>query len=132
MKFICLRYMDEKKWNAMSKSEQDAMLEECFAYDDMLLSSGHRTGNGEALQNARTAKTLRWKGGRVLVTDGPYAETKEQLGGVAGFKFRDMDHAIEVWLKHPCLRIGDSLEIRPADEQFNALVEARQYRVERD
>jgi hypothetical protein len=60
MKFICLGCMDEKKWNAMSKSGQDAMLEECFAYDDMLLSSGHWMSNGEAPQSARTAKTLQW------------------------------------------------------------------------
>ena len=62
----------------------------------------------------------------MLVTDGPYAETKEQLGGVATLRFRDLDHAIQAWSNHPCLRVGDSLEIRPADEQFDALVAARQ------
>ena len=67
----------------------------------------------------------------MLVTDGPYAETKEQLGGVAINKFTDIDRAIEAWLKHPCLRAGDVFEIRPADEEFNARVAARDAVVER-
>ena len=59
------------------------------------------------------------------VIGGPYAETKEQLGGVAINKFTDIDRALEAWLKHPCLRVGDVLEIRPADEEFNARIAAR-------
>ena len=81
MKYICLGYFDEKKWEAMSESEEHAFLDECFAYDCVLRESGHLVG-GEALQSARNATTLRWKNGMVSITDGPYAETKEQLGGI--------------------------------------------------
>ena len=84
----------------------------CFAYDDVLRKNGHFIG-GEGLQGARTAMTLRSRGGKVLVTDGPYAETKEQLGGILMLEARDMDHAIELMSKHPGVR-GGPFEIRPA------------------
>jgi hypothetical protein len=66
----------------------------------------------------------------VIVTDGPYAETKEQIGGVAIVEFTDMEQAVEAWSKHPCLRMGDALELRPVDEAFKARWEARQRRAE--
>ena len=125
MKFSCLGYADERLWDAMSESEREAIIEEFFAYDDTLRRGGHWTGVGEALQSSRAAKTLKSKGGKVIVTDGPYAETKEQIGGIAINKFTDIDRALEAWLKHPCLRVGDVLEIRPADEEFNARIAAR-------
>lgn len=120
MRFICFGYMDEKKWDAMSAGERDAMMEECLAYDDMLLKDGHWVGSGAALQSTRTAKTLRWKNGKVVVTDGPFAETKEQLGGFGALEARDMDHAVELMSKHPSVRLGGPFEIRPADEEANA------------
>jgi hypothetical protein len=115
LRFLCLGYMDEKKWDAMSKSEQDAMMQECFAYDDVLRKNGQFVG-GEALQSVRTAKTLRWKGGKVLVTDGPFAETREQLGGLLVLEATDMNHAIELMSKHPGIRLGGPFEIRPVEE----------------
>jgi hypothetical protein len=115
LKFLCLGYMDEKKWDGMSKSEQDAMMQECFAYDDILRRNGHFAG-GEALQSVRTAKTLRWKVGKVVVTDGPFAERKEQLGGLLLLEAKDMDHAIELMSKHPGVRLGGPFEIRPVEE----------------
>jgi hypothetical protein len=130
MKFICLGYTEEKKWDAMSKNERDAMIEECFAYDDVLRKHGHWVSGGGALQSVRTAKTLRWKDGRVMVTDGPYAETKEQLGGFGVLEARDMNRAIELMSKHPGVRFGP-FEIRPADEEIDALIAARQNRFER-
>ena len=108
MKYICLGYIEEKKWETMSESERDALVDECFAYDDMLRKNGHFVG-GEALQSARNATTLRWKNGKVSTTDGPYAETKEQLGGILRLEARDLNHAIQVISKHPAvkgLRIG--------------------------
>jgi len=81
MKYICLGYMEETKWVTMSESERNAILDECFAYDDILRKNGHFAG-GEALQSARNATTLRWQNGKASITDGPYAETKEQLGGI--------------------------------------------------
>src|SRR5262245_66386178 len=80
MKYICLGYFDEKQWEAMSEREQHTFMDNCFAYDDLLRKNGHIIG-GEALQNSRNAITLRWKNGKVSITDGPYAETKEQVGG---------------------------------------------------
>lgn len=117
MKFLCLGYADEAAWNAMSKAEQDAVLEECFAYDEVLHKNGYWTGGLAALQPAATAKILRFNGERVVVTDGPFAETKEQLGGIGTIEARDIDHAVEIMSKHPGIRCGPH-EVRPADEAF--------------
>ena len=123
MRFICLGYADEKMWDRLSKSELNAMMDECFAYDDVLRKGGHFVG-GEAPQNSPTAKTLRYQSGKVVVSDGPYAETKEQLGGLLILEARDMNEAIELMSKHPGVRFSP-FEIRPADEQINALVAKR-------
>ena len=117
MKFVLLGYNRDQSWDAMSKSEQDAMLEDCLGYDAKLLKDGHLIGDGVALQASRTAKTLRWQNGAVVVTDGPFAETKELLGGVGVLEARDMPHAIELMSEHPGLRYGATFEIRPVDEE---------------
>ena len=111
MKYICLGYIEEEKWETMSDSERNAMLDDCFAYDDVLRENGHFAG-GEALQGPRSATTLRWKNGKVSITDGPYAETKEQLGGILVLEARDLDHAIQLMSKHPGVKAGP-FEIRP-------------------
>jgi hypothetical protein len=105
------------------KSELASQMEECFAYDDVLRKNGQFAG-GEALQSARMAKTLRFEKGKVVVTDGPFAETKEQLGGILVLEARDLNHAVELMSKHPGVGVGP-FEIRPADETINALFEAR-------
>jgi hypothetical protein len=115
VKFLCFGYLDETAWEAISKSEQDARMQECFAYDDVLRKNGHFVA-GEALQGARAARTLRWQGGKVLVTDGPFAETRELLGGLLVLEARDMDHAVELMSKHPGVRLGGPFEIRPVEE----------------
>jgi hypothetical protein len=129
MRFICLGYADEKA-HAISREAQSPVMEESLAYYDELVEAGHVASPGEALQSARTAKTLRWKNGKVIVTDGPYAETKEQLGGFCVVEANDMNHAIELLSKHPIVRFGATFEIRPADEPTNALVAARHQRVD--
>ena len=88
------------------------MIDECFAYDDELRKNGHFAG-GEALQGPQTGTTLTWKNGKVAVTDGPYAETKEQLGGILILEARDLNHAIQLMSKHPGVKAGP-FEIRPA------------------
>lgn len=123
MKFVCLGYLDHSKWENMSVDEQQQFMEECFAYDDELRRGGHFLG-GEALQDARQGVTLQFKQGSVAVTDGPFVETKEQLGGILYLKARDLNHAIALMSRHPGVRIGP-FEIRPADEKTNALVAAR-------
>lgn len=115
MKFVCLGYLDEKQWDALSRSEQDAAMRECFAYDDMLRANGHFVG-GEALASARSARTLRWTGGRVLVTDGPFAEAREQLGGILVLEAKDMDQAVDLISRHPGVRLGGPFEIRPVED----------------
>lgn len=120
MKYICLGYIEERKWEAMSKAEQKRFIDECLAYDKELRKNGHFTG-GEALQSIRTATTLRYKNGTVSVTDGPFAETKEQLGGILVLEARDLNHAIQLMSKHPSVRMGGTWEIRPADEQIMSL-----------
>ena len=124
MKFVCLGYIEDNKWERMSESERKAMIDECFAYDDVLRENGHLIG-GEALQSPRTAATLRWKNGKVLVTDGPYAETKEQLGGILLLEARDLIHAIELMSKHPGVRLGGPFEIRPSDATITELFAER-------
>ena len=123
MKFVCLGYIDESAWASMSEEEGKAMMEACFAYDDELRRGGHFVG-GEALQSVTQGVTLRMKNGAVDVTDGPYAETKEHLGGILLLEARDLNHAIALMSKHPGVKMGP-FEIRPADEQINAMVEQR-------
>lgn len=96
----------------MSERERNEMLDECFSYDDFLRKNGHFAG-GEALQPPQTATTLRSKNGKVAVTDGPYAETKEQIGGILILEARDLNHAIQLMSKHPGVKAGP-FEIRPA------------------
>jgi len=105
IKYLCVGYYDEKKWENIAKKERTALMDECFAYDDVLRKNGHFVG-GEALESARKAKTLRWQNGKVLVTDGPYAETKEQVGGILMLEAADLDHAIQLMSKHPGVKIG--------------------------
>jgi hypothetical protein len=123
MKFICLGFLDESNWAEMSESDRKSFLERCFAYDDELRKGGHYLG-GEALQSARNAATVRRRSGQIVVTDGPFAETKEQLGGILFLEARDLNHAIQLISKHPGLSAGP-FEIRPADEEINALIAAR-------
>ena len=113
MKYVCLGYYDKSKFDGMTESERNAMFDTCLEYDDNLRDRGHWAG-GEALQPAETALTLSWKNGKVATTDGPYAETKEQLGGILVLEARDMNHAVQLIGQHPALTYGNIFEIRPA------------------
>ena len=126
MRYFCLGYIEENKWDTMSESERNAMLDECFAYDDVLRKNGHFAG-GEALQSARNAITLRWQNGKVSTTDGPYAETKEQLGGILVLEATDLNHAIQLMSKHPGVKAGP-FEIRPVADLTEMIRESEQRR----
>jgi len=115
MKYVCLGYYDKGKFDAMTESERNAMFDACFDYDDHLRANGHWSG-GEALQPAETALTVYWKNGKVATTDGPYAETKEQIGGILVLEARDMNHAQQLMAQHPALKFGSIFEIRPAGD----------------
>ena len=112
MKYICLGYIEPGKFENMPESERNAMVDECFTYDDVLRKNGHFAG-GEGLQPPNNAVTLRFRNGKVSVTDGPYAETKEQIGGMLILDANDLNHAIQLMSKHPGVRAGP-FEIRPA------------------
>jgi hypothetical protein len=93
MKFICLGFHDEAKFAQMPQEDAQRMMDVCFAYDDELRRGGHFLG-GEALESTRSAVTLRTRNGEVEVIDGPFAETKEMLGGILLLEARDLQHAI--------------------------------------
>jgi hypothetical protein len=113
MKYICLGYYSPEKHAAMTEAELESMFDSCFEYDDHLKANGHWAG-GEGLQPAETALTVYWRNGKVATTDGPYAETKEQLGGILILEARDMNHAAQLMSQHPAVKFGSTFEIRPA------------------
>lgn len=126
MKYACLGYIEEKEWESRPESEQNAMMDECFAYDDVLRKNGHFAG-GEALGSPSDAATLRWRNGEVAITDGPYAETKEQIGGILFLEARDLNHAIQLMSKHPGVKAGP-FEIRPVVDISELVRESEQRR----
>lgn len=111
MKYLCLIYENEQDWTEMSKEQTDAIMGEYFQFTDDIRQSGHLLA-GEALQPVSTATTLRIRNGRLTTTDGPFAETKEQLGGFYMIEARDLNDAIQVAAKIPAARNG-SIEVRP-------------------
>jgi hypothetical protein len=123
MKYVCLGFIDETKFAEIPQEDGQRMMDKCFAYDDELRRGGHFLG-GESLDSARNAVTLRMKNGEVEVIDGPYAETKEMLGGILLLEARDLNHAISLMSKHPGVRMGP-FEIRPANETVNRLIAER-------
>jgi len=116
VKYICLGYYDKDKFDGMTEDERHAMFDECFEYDDHLRANGHVAAEGVALQPTETALTLYWKNDKVATTDGPYAETKEQLGGIGFIEARDMNHAVQLMAQHPSLKYGSIWEIRPVGD----------------
>jgi hypothetical protein len=130
MKYICLGYYDKDKFEDMTEGEQQAMFDTCLGYDDHLRVNGHFAG-GEALQSSETALTLYWKNGKVATTDGPYAETKEQLGGILVLEARDLNHAVQLMAQHPALTYGNIFEIRPVAD-MNEMIKASEQRRRKD
>ena len=114
MKYLCLVYNDEEKLGAMSEGEFEAFSDEHVVLDEQLKKSGHSIV-AEALQPAHTATTVRVRNGRLSTTDGPFAETKEQLGGYYLIEAKDLNEAIQVAARIPSARVG-SIEVRPVWE----------------
>ena len=104
MKYLCLVYLDEKRLHELPD-------EDCVAYDTAIRKSGHCIAS-EALQSVQTATTVRVRDGKMAITDGPFAETKEQLAGFYMIDARDLDEAIQLASKIPPARVG-SIEVRP-------------------
>ena len=111
MKYLCLVYVNEMKLEALAEGELQALIDESLDYDDVLRRGGHYIAS-DALQPVRTATTVRVQNGKALTTDGPFAETKEQLGGFILIEATDLDDAIQVASKIPPARLG-CIEVRP-------------------
>jgi hypothetical protein len=114
MKYLILCCHEEKKLDSMPKSECDALMEETVSYCETLKKSGHLL-EVEQLESIQTAVTVRTQNGKLAVTDGPFAETKEQLGGFFLIDARDLNEAIQVASKFPSVRFG-TMEVRPVRE----------------
>ena len=111
MKYLCLACEEEAKLNALSQDEWDALRGETLAYVDELRRNGHLVVTA-ALESVETATSVRVRNGRLGATDGPYAETKEQIGGFFMIEARDLDQAISIAGRWPSARLG-SIEVRP-------------------
>jgi hypothetical protein len=116
MQYLCLIYEDEKQWQKLAPAESEKLIGEFHAFTEAIKKSGNYVG-GNALQPTHTATTVRVRQGKVGTTDGPFAETKEQLGGYYLLKARDLNEAIQLAARIPGARLG-SVEVRPVME-FN-------------
>jgi hypothetical protein len=124
MKYVCFGYLDIQNWETKSENERNAMLDQCFTYDDALRRNGNWV-SGEGLQAGST--TLRYKKGQVSVTDGPYAETRELLGGLLILEASDLNHAIQLISDHPGIKMGP-WEIRPVQDLSGTIRESEKRR----
>ena len=111
MRYVCVIYDDEKLLENMPKAETDAFMGEYFAFSDDLTKSGKYIA-GEALQPVATATSLRMRNGKLSTTDGPFAETKEQLGGFYLIDARDLNEALQIAARIPSVKTG-IVEVRP-------------------
>jgi hypothetical protein len=114
MKYLCSVFFDEKNLDALSSKESEALDSESLAYDDVLRKGGHFLA-AQALQPVEAATTIRVRGGKVTVTDGPFAETHEQIGGFILIEARDLNEAIQLASRIPAIRLG-GIEVRPIKE----------------
>jgi hypothetical protein len=114
MKYLCMVFYDEKKLEALSASEWQALDDESLAHDDALRKSGHFIA-AQALESVHAATTLRIRNGKVSITDGPFAETNEQIGGFILIEAQDLNEAIQLASKIPPIRLG-GIEVRPIKE----------------
>jgi len=116
MKYLCLAYYDEQKFDALSKDEFNALVSQCPKHDEELRRTGQLVLQA-SLVAPKTTTTIRPKNGKPLVTDGPYTETKEQVGGFFMIEARDLNEAISIASKHPAAHLGEqvgwAVEVRP-------------------
>jgi hypothetical protein len=108
VKYLCLGYYDEKKFDALSKAQIDAIVAQCQAHDQALHASGHLLSVA-SLEAPGQAMSIRPKGGRPSMTDGPYAETKEQLGSFFIIEAKDRDEAVRIASLHPAAHLGEHI-----------------------
>src|SRR6202050_3010355 len=127
MKYICLGYLEPGTFEGMTEAERHAVLDDRFEYNDHLRANGHLVAE-VPLQPPATALTLHWKNGKVATIDGPYAETKEQVGGIQILEARDLNHAIQLTSQLPAFKYGlGPVEIRPVADT-NGMIKERHHR----
>jgi hypothetical protein len=114
MKYLCLVFYEEDKRNALTASESQGLIQEALDFDDAVRRSGHLVA-AHPLEAVHSATTLRWRSGKMSVTDGPFAETHEQIGGFVLLEAKDLDEAMQVASRIPPARLG-GVEIRPIIE----------------
>ena len=114
MRFMFMIYHDEREMEALPKEEMQTLIDSALDYDEKIKQSGHYIVS-DALQSSRTSRTIRVRGGKISSTDGPFAETKEQLGGFFLIEARDMDEACQIASRFPPARVG-IIEVRPVRE----------------
>ena len=112
MRYVLLIYKDEKWWDEMSVQEKGKIFQDAVDFSEGYRASGFYLG-GDPLEPASTATTVRMKNDRTLLTDGPFAETKEQLAGYTIVEAKDLDEVLAVAARHPLVRAGMSIEVRP-------------------
>lgn len=128
MKYLCLGYIKPGTFEGMTEEQRDAVLDDCFGHNDHLRANGHLVTE-LPLQPPETALTLYWKNGKVATTDGPYAETKEQLGGLLVLEARDLNHAVQLISQLPGFKYGlGPIEIRPVADMSEAMKASEQRR----
>ena len=112
MRYMLLICKDETRWDEMSLEEKGAIFQEAVEYSEARRPSGFYQ-DGEPLEDSGTATTVRMKDGKAVITDGPFAETKEQLGGYTIVEAKDLDEVLAFVARHPLLQGGLSIEVRP-------------------
>jgi hypothetical protein len=128
MKYLCLGYLEPGKFEGMTDDVRNTVFDDCFEYNDHLRANGHLVAE-VGLQPQETAVTLYWKDGKVATTDGPYAETKEQVGGLQILEARDLNHAIQLVSQLPGFKYGlGPVEIRPVADLNEMMKESEQRR----
>ena len=116
MQYMCLIYSDESTWQNMPEDERNAVYGEYMTFTQSIRDSGNHVA-GDALQSISTATSVRVRNGETLVTDGPFAEVKEAIGGLLTFEADDLDAAIALAAKVPAASMGGAVEVRPIVER---------------
>lgn len=118
MRYLCLAYYDEERFESLSQTELEAIVSRCPPYDQALRASGHLVAQA-SLGSTRSSTTIRPREGKPSVTDGPFVETKEQVGGFFIIEARDLNEAIRVASQHPAAHLGEEvgwgIEVRPIE-----------------
>jgi len=124
MDYLLMCCFDESEWARLPESERATVMREYGEFQRNLVATGHYRG-GARLESTSTATTVRERKGRPIITDGPFAETKEQLGGYHLVACKDLDEAIAIALRIPTLRVGGAVEVRPLGPTAETVWSAR-------